>query len=168
MGCRDSPGCSLSWWVSLTSTDTLHHHLSPALQVFFYTHAWVCTQVFRWVHGGRVHIVNMLPRSSSCNYSVSYRSFSCELKHTLGRCKFSRYIGEGRGKFETQLSDSNASSPLCLHPRIPSLGFSRTLMKWRGKWQPTPVFLTGESQGQRSRLGCRLWGHTESDTADAT
>ena len=34
---------------------------------------------------------------------------------------------------------------------------------WRRKWQPTPVFLPGESQGQRSLVGCRLWGLTESD-----
>ena len=27
----------------------------------------------------------------------------------------------------------------------------------------TPVFLPGESQGWRSLVGCRLWGHTESD-----
>ena len=39
---------------------------------------------------------------------------------------------------------------------------------WRRKWQPTPVFLPGESQGRRSLLGCRLWGHTESDTTKAT
>ena len=36
-------------------------------------------------------------------------------------------------------------------------------MHWRRKWQPTPVFLPGESQGQRSLVGCCLWGHTESD-----
>ena len=88
-------------------------------------------------------------------------------------------------------------------------------MHWRRKWQPTPVFLPGESQGReawwvavsgvaqsRTRLnnftftfhfhplekemaahsgvlawripgmgslvGCRLWGHTESDTTEAT
>ena len=34
--------------------------------------------------------------------------------------------------------------------------------------QPTPIFLPGESQGQRSLVGCRLWGCTESDTTDAT
>ena len=34
-----------------------------------------------------------------------------------------------------------------------------TFMCWRRKWQPTPVFLPGESQGQ-GRVGCRLWGHT--------
>ena len=31
-----------------------------------------------------------------------------------------------------------------------------------------PVFLPGESQGRQSLVGCRLWGRTESDTADAT
>ena len=39
---------------------------------------------------------------------------------------------------------------------------------WRRKWQPTPVFLPGESQGRRSLVGCRLWGHTESDTTEVT
>ena len=35
---------------------------------------------------------------------------------------------------------------------------------WRRKWQPASVFLPGESQGQRSLVGCRLWGCTELDT----
>ena len=39
---------------------------------------------------------------------------------------------------------------------------------WRRKWQLTPVFLPGESQGRGSLVGCRLWGHTESDTTEAT
>ena len=39
-----------------------------------------------------------------------------------------------------------------------------TFMHWRRKWQPTPVFLPGESQGWGSLLGCRLWGRTEADT----
>ena len=43
-----------------------------------------------------------------------------------------------------------------------------TFMHWRRKWQPTPVFLPGESQGQGSLVGCRLWGHTELDMTEAT
>ena len=43
-----------------------------------------------------------------------------------------------------------------------------TFIRWRRKWQPTPVSLPGESQGQRSLVGCRLWGGTESDTTEAT
>ena len=43
-----------------------------------------------------------------------------------------------------------------------------TFMHWRRQWQPTPVFLPGESQGRGSLMGCRLWGRTESDTTEAT
>ena len=43
-----------------------------------------------------------------------------------------------------------------------------TSMHWRRKWQPTPVFLPGESQGRGSLVGCRLWGRTESDTTEVT
>ena len=39
--------------------------------------------------------------------------------------------------------------------------------KWRRKWQPTPIFWPGESQGQRSLVGCHLWGRTESDMTEA-
>jgi len=35
---------------------------------------------------------------------------------------------------------------------------------WRRAWQPTPVFLHGESHGQRSQVGYSPWGHKESDT----
>ena len=38
----------------------------------------------------------------------------------------------------------------------------------RRQWQPTPVFLPGESQGRGSLVGCRLWGRTESDTTEVT
>ena len=43
-----------------------------------------------------------------------------------------------------------------------------TFTRCRRKWQPTPVFLPGESQGWGSLLGCRLWGRTESDTTEVT
>ena len=39
---------------------------------------------------------------------------------------------------------------------------------WRKEWLPSPVFLPGESQEQRSLLGCHLWGCTESDKTDVT
>ena len=37
---------------------------------------------------------------------------------------------------------------------------------WRRKWQPTPVFLPGESQGRGSLVGCCLWGRKESDMTE--
>ena len=46
--------------------------------------------------------------------------------------------------------------------------FIFTFLHWRRKWQPTPVFLPGESQGRGSLVGCRLWGRTELDTTEVT
>ena len=37
---------------------------------------------------------------------------------------------------------------------------------WRREWQPTPVFLPGESHGQRSLVGYSPWGQKESDTME--
>ena len=43
-----------------------------------------------------------------------------------------------------------------------------TFMHWRRKWQPSPVFLPGESQGRQRLVGCHLWGHTELDMTEVT
>ena len=43
-----------------------------------------------------------------------------------------------------------------------------TFVHWRRKWQPTPVFLPGDSQGRWGLVGCSLWGRTESDMTEAT
>ena len=53
------------------------------------------------------------------------------------------------------------------HDWAPSLSLF-TFLHWRRKWQPTPVFLPGESQGQGSLVGCRLWDCTELDTTEVT
>ena len=53
------------------------------------------------------------------------------------------------------------------HDSVTSLSLF-TCMHWRRKWQATPVFLPGESQGQGSVVGCRLWGCTELDMTEVT
>ena len=86
--------------------------------------------------------------------------------------------GEGNG---SPLQYSCLENPWTEEPgRLQSMGSLRvghdwatllslfTFMHWRRKWQPTPVFLPGESQGWRSLVGCCLWGHTGSDTTEAT
>ena len=47
-------------------------------------------------------------------------------------------------------------------------GFNPWVRKilWRRKWQPTPVFLPGESQGRRSLVGYSPWGRKEMDTTE--
>ena len=47
---------------------------------------------------------------------------------------------------------------------IPRFG----MMPWRKAWQPTPVFLPGESHGQRSLAGYSPWSHKELDTTEST
>ena len=55
----------------------------------------------------------------------------------------------------------------CL-PAMQETGFNPWVGKipWRRKWQPTPVFLPGESQGQRSLAGYSPWGRKELDTTE--
>ena len=53
------------------------------------------------------------------------------------------------------------------HDLVTSLSLF-TFLHWRRKWQPTPVFLPGESQGWGSLMGCCLWGRTESDRTEVT
>ena len=52
--------------------------------------------------------------------------------------------------------------------RLSNFTFTFHFHDWRRKWQPTPVFLPGESPGQGSLVGCCLWGNTELDTTEAT
>ena len=37
---------------------------------------------------------------------------------------------------------------------------------WRRKWQPIPVFLPGQSHGQRNLAGYSPWSHKESDMTE--
>ena len=52
------------------------------------------------------------------------------------------------------------------HDSVTSLSLF-AFLHWRRKWQPSPVFLPGESQGRGSLVGCCLWGRKESDLAAA-
>ena len=48
------------------------------------------------------------------------------------------------------------------------LGFSPWVGRtpWRREWPPTPVFLPGESRGQRILVGYSPWGHKASDMTE--
>ena len=58
--------------------------------------------------------------------------------------------------------------PACQCRRCKRLWFDLWVGKipWRKAWQPTPVFLPGESQGQRSPVSYNPWGFKESDTTE--
>ena len=93
-------------------------------------------------------------------------------------CMYGNHSGEGNGN---PLQYFAWKIPWTEEPgRLQSMGSLRvghdwatslslfTFMQWRRKWQPTPVFLPGESQGRGSLVGCHLWGRTESDTTEVT
>ena len=102
----------------------------------------------------------------NCLISVS------ELIQYLSLCIW--LIGEGNG---TPLQYSCLENPTdggAWQTAVHGVAKSRTRLSnftftpWRRQWQPTPVFLPGESQGRRSLVGYRLWGRTESDMTEAT
>ena len=65
---------------------------------------------------------------------------------------------------------ASGKEPACQCRRHKGLGFDPWVGKipWRKKWQPTPVFLPGESHGQRSLAGCSPQGCTVWDMTKAT
>ena len=76
-----------------------------------------------------------------------------------------RAISRGLPRF-----GASGKEPTCQCRRCRKHGFLSWVRKipWRRAWQPTPVFLPGESHGQRSLVGYSPQGHTELDTTEAT
>ena len=64
--------------------------------------------------------------------------------------------------------DASGEEPACQCRRCKRHRFDPWVGKipWRTAWQPTPVFLPGESNGQRSLVGYSPWGHKESDQSN--
>ena len=77
---------------------------------------------------------------------------------------------QGRGSLVScrLWSHTESDTTEAIQQQLQQLKGFPTSFDWRRKWQPSPVFLPGESQGQRTLVGCRLWGCTESDTTEAT
>ena len=106
----------------------------------------VCFVLCSFVHSDTANI---------CWVSPAYQALHREIIAVLV------YLSEEPGRLQSM------GSLRVRHNWMTSLSLF-TFMHWRRKWQPTPVFLSGESQRWRSLVGCRLWGRTESDTTGAT
>ena len=117
------------------------------------------------------HFISVIMRHFGQVSTWGNRSFSCHLLSTL-------ILGEVMAPHSGNLA---WKIPWTEEPGgLQSMGSLRvghdwatslslfTFMHWRRKWQPSPVFLPGESQGRGSLVSCRLWGCTESDTTEAT
>ena len=99
---------------------------------------WCCVDVF-WIHLFHWTEKAMAPHSSTLAWKIPWT--------------------EEPGRLQSMLRVG--------HDWATSLSLF-TFMHWRRKWQPTPRFLPGESQGRGSLVGCHLWGRTESDTTEVT
>ena len=78
-----------------------------------------------------------------------------------------RFKKDNKSRINTQ-SNAIAEEPACPCRRGKRRGLNPWVGKipWRRKWQPTPVFLPGESHGQRSLAGYSPWGGKESGMAE--
>ena len=65
---------------------------------------------------------------------------------------------------------SSGKEPACEYMNCRRCRFDPWVRKipWRRAWQPTLVFLPGESHGQRSLAGYSPWGRAELDTTGVT
>jgi len=68
------------------------------------------------------------------------------------------------------LDGARDKEPVCQCRRHKRCGFDPWVRKipWRRVWQPTPIFLPGESHGQRSLRGYSPKGCKESDMTEVT
>ena len=78
-----------------------------------------------------------------------------------------------RSKVDTQMGFPGGTSgkePACQCRRQKRRGFKPWVREipWRRAWQPTPVFLPGETRGQRSLVGYSPLGGKQSDISEAT
>ena len=84
---------------------------------------------------------------------------------------YSRPVPRRRGyKLLIYSSYCTAEEPACQYRRCKRCRFDPRVRKipWRGAWQPTPVFLPGQSHGQRSLAGYGPQGHKELDMTEGT
>ena len=90
---------------------------------------------------------------------------TCPLIWGLSLLVSSLRIGGDHDRFPRWLSREE-SAYQCRGCRRPGLDPWVRKIPWRRKWQPTPVFLPGDSHGQRSLAGYSPWGYKESDTTE--
>ena len=127
--------------------------------------------------------LHTFPHQATCHICLHIFIFSLQISFSsvspFGKILLNQFLsGEGNG---TPLQYSCLENPrdggawwAAVHgvtkswTRLSDFTFAFTFLHWRRKWRPTPVFLSGESQGQGGLVGCRLWGCTESDPAEVT
>ena len=174
------------WPVSLSMISLRFIHLVANSRISFWMiFLCVCVQLFihlsfdrQWVFFHFcIFYCEYCCNDHGCeNISLGYWCYFLDIVPEVELLDLMVVLGEGNG---TPLQYSCLQNPMdrgapkaAVHGvaegRTRLSDFTFTFLHWRRTWQPTPVFLPGESQGQGSLVGCRLWGHTELDTTEVT
>ena len=126
---------------------------------------------------------------SNVGYGGSIPGLGSKIPHkTLKNIKQKQYCNKFSKNFENgpykKIFKKSLLSPFCFPRGLPRLLSSKELVcqhrrhkrrgfdpwfrkiPWRRKWQPTPVFLPGESHGHRNLVGYSSWGCKESDRTE--
>ena len=100
----------------------------------------------------------------SCGSYITGGSFTAE---PLGNPTYHQGPGEFDPYFSTLVFPGGSEvKSICLQCGRPGFDPWVRNIPWRRKWQPTPVFLPGESHGRRSLVGYSPWGRKKSDTTE--
>ena len=88
--------------------------------------------------------------------------------HKAWTCKYCFLLCLVTGNSGWLLRCHNGKEPTSQWRRLKRHSFSPWVGKipWRMKLQPTPVFLPGKFNGQKSLVGCNPWGHKKSDLTE--
>ena len=139
------------------------HHLLEFAQVHI-----------RWI-GDAILPSHPLPPSSPFAFNVSQHQgfFQCSAQYwsfSFNISPFGEYSGliSFRIDWFDLLAVLGTHKSFLYHHSLKASIIWCSAFFWRRKWQPTPVFLPGKSQGWGSLVDCCLWGRTESDMTEAT
>ena len=131
----------ISWWTQVVSAFWL-------LQIMvLWTPVWTCFFI------SLVYVPRRGIGDSNSNF----------LFHILRNCQTVFWSGYTILHFTSRVSTSVSYLSFFLLNIVTLVG-----VNWRRQWQPTSVFLPGESPGRGSLVGCRLWDRTESETTEVT
>ena len=180
--------CSLQHWILLLSpeTSTAENHICFGPDASFILRLLVillCSfPVAYWTTSdlgdASFGVISYLPFMQSYMHIYIYIYIYIYIEREREREREREMSGEGNG---TPLQYSCLESPMdreawkaVVHggaksrTRLSNFTFTFHFHALERKWQPTPLFLPGESQARRSLVGCCLWGRTESDMTEAT
>ena len=150
---------TLSVWLLLPSSQTSHQYSwknslsSPCAQDHGNRASGRC-----WEMANPTFDFNSLPTCLAGREPCLWQFLGCS------RNRLSPVLGFPGGS-EVKASTCNATLPVC-NPGRPGFDPSVGKIPWRWKWQPTPIFLPGESHGRRILVGYSPQGHKESDTTE--